>query len=97
MQTTRTKRLAPKRALLIFPPAAWSPLMSHSFRQHKRLAIRPPQQPIRLRIIPAGLRLSIEVQRLAQANGDVAEVTQPRALVPVFDVGGGAAAGADAI
>src|SRR4051812_42403762 len=58
-----------------------------NLRQRERPAVRPPQQPVRLLIPRNRLVPRVEAQRPPRAQGDVAEVTQPRALVPLLDLG----------
>src|SRR5437870_562187 len=70
---------------------------SHPYRQHERLAIGPTEQTVRFRIVEDGLGLGVEAESMADAEGDVAEVTEPRAFVPFLDVGVGSPAAADAV
>src|SRR5262249_29570973 len=78
-----------------FGRRALFPLFQHLRRE--RLAVTPPEHAVGLGVAPTRLGLAVEVQRAAQAQGDVAQVTQTRALVPLLDVGVRAAAAADAV
>src|SRR5262245_11872890 len=70
---------------------------SDLFRHDERLAVSAAQELVRLQVVPDRLGLGVEVQHPADAQGDVAEVAQPRALVPLLDVGVGALAALDAV
>src|SRR2546427_13205317 len=68
-------------------PAAISAPRLRLLGQHKALAIRSTQQPIRLGVANNTLGLGVKAQRVAGAEGDVAEMAQAGALVTLFDVG----------
>src|SRR5262249_57341411 len=65
--------------------AAGSPDL-YPLRHHKRLAVAAPEQLVRLGVALDGLRRRVEAEGPPDAEGDVAEVAQPRALVTLFDV-----------
>src|SRR5438128_5240389 len=95
MTTVRASSRFPKPRAASRGPPSREP--SHLLRQHERLAIGPSEQAIRLGVVEDGLGLGVEAERVAGAEGDVAEVAEARTLVSFLDVGVGSSAVANAV